>query len=67
MFVYPTEFESRGIFSDSVTKYSTLGLFLFQLMMFGLFVQIFGREFTICSIILLVGELITMITFRQFN
>lgn len=29
VFVYPTEFISRGIFANAVSKYSTIGLFLF--------------------------------------
>jgi len=42
MYVYPTEFESKGILASAVTNYSTFGIFLYQIMMFGLFATIFG-------------------------
>ncbi len=42
MFVYPTEFESKGILAGVVSNYSTLALFLYQIMMFGLFINAFG-------------------------
>ena len=65
--MYPTEFQSRGIFAEAVSRYSMFGLFLFQLMMFGLFTSIFGKEFIIASIILLIGELISLIVFKLLN
>lgn len=36
-------------------------------MMFGLFTTVFGDEFIIASIILIVGEIISLIVFKIFN
>lgn len=35
--------------------------------MCGLFTSIFGKDFTVASIILLVGEILYMIVFRLFS
>mmetsp|Transcript_20637 Transcript_20637/g.19626 ORF Transcript_20637/g.19626 Transcript_20637/m.19626 type:complete len:152 (+) Transcript_20637:1173-1628(+) len=67
VFVYETEFESGGIFANQVITYSTFGLFLFQLVMFGLFASIFGSEFIVLNIILLVFEVISMVSLRMFD
>ena len=67
MYVYPTEFESKGTLTENVSKYTTIALFLFQIMMFSLFTTIFGNEFTIASIILIIGEAISLIIFRVLN
>ena len=67
MYVYPTEFESKGILASAVTNYSTFGIFLYQIMMFGLFATIFGQEFTIASIILILGEILSLIVFKLLN
>jgi hypothetical protein len=36
-------------------------------MMFGIFTTIFGKEFIIASIILIFGEIISVILFKIFN
>lgn len=64
MYVYPTEFESRGILADAVSSYSIFGLFFFQIIMFGFFATIFGKEVTWASMILLLGEIIYFIIFK---
>ena len=67
MYVYPIEFESKGILASAVSTYSTFALFLFQIMMFGLFSTIFGKEFIIASVILIIGEIISLIMFKILN
>ena len=67
VFVYNTEFESRGNLGQAVIRYSTFGLVLYQLIMCGLFTSIFGRDFTVASFILLIGEILYMVVFRLFS
>src|SRR5437763_5314331 len=67
MYVYPTEFESRGILADAVSSYSIFGLFVFQIVMFGFFSTIFGKELTWASMILLLGEVIYILIFKFVN
>ncbi|CDW80277.1 integral membrane protein [Stylonychia lemnae] len=67
LFVYNMEADSRGNLGQAVIRYITFGLLLYQLIMFGLFTSIFGRDFTVASIILLVGEILYMIVFRIFS
>lgn len=67
MFVYNTEFESRGNLGQAVIRYCTFGLVLFQLIMCGLFTSIFGSDFIMASLILLVGEILYMVVFRLFS
>ena len=67
VYVYRTEFESTGTFSEAVMKYTTFGFLLFQLIMCGLFTSIFGQDFIAASAILLVGEIFYMIVFRLFS
>lgn len=67
MFVYQTEFESRGNVGQAVIRYTTFSLILFQAIMCGLFTSIFGRDFIVASIILLFGEILYMIIFRVFS
>lgn len=67
MFVYQTEFESRGNVGQAVIRYATFSLILFQAIMCGLFTSIFGRDFIVASIILLFGEILYMFIFRLFS
>jgi hypothetical protein len=67
LFVYQTEFQSRGNVGQSVIRYTTFSLVMFQAIMCGLFTSIFGRDFIIASIILLLGEILYMIIFRVFS
>lgn len=67
VFVYPSEFESRGVLAGSVIKYTAFGLFMFQLSMCGIFTSIFGRDFVIASLILVVGEILYMIVFKFYS
>lgn len=67
MYVYPTEFESKGTLTGNVSTFTTVALFLFQIMMFSLFTTIFGNEFTIASIILVMGEALSLIIFKVLN
>lgn len=67
MYVYPTEFESRGLLADAVTSYSIFGLFLFQILMFGFFSTIFGKELTWASLVLLFGEIVLVTMFKFIN
>ena len=67
VFVYPSEFQSKGVLADSVVKYTAFGVFCFQLSMCGLFTSIFGKDFVIASTILVGGEIFYMMVFRLFN
>lgn len=67
VYVYQTEFESIGTFGEVVLKYSTFGIIVFQLIMCGLFTSIFGQDFIVSSLILLVGEIFYMVVFRFFS
>lgn len=67
LFVYNTEADSRGVLGTAIIRYITFGLLLYQLIMCGLFTSIFGQDFTIASIILLVGEILYMFVFRLFS
>lgn len=64
MFVYPTEYESDGQLARLVSSYSLLGIFLFQITMFGFFVAIFGNQLAWASLILITAE-VTYYLFRK--
>ena len=63
IFVYPTEFLSKGIIQTSVTSFTTFALLLFQILMFTFFTTIFGDDFFIAAGILLCGEVIMIFVF----
>ena len=66
MFVYPTEYESIGELSEVVSSYSLLGIFLFQITMFGFFSSIFGEQLTGTSFLLIAVEIIYYIGTKIF-
>jgi hypothetical protein len=65
--IYPYEFESNGVLATSITKYVAMGIFFFQICMFGLFSLIFSGDLVIASVIVVIGEIMYMIIFRFLN
>lgn len=64
IWVYPKEFDSKAKLTITTSSYVMVALFLFQILMFGLFTAVIGKEFIVASIILLIGEGISICIFR---
>ena len=67
LFVYQTEFQSRGVLGRAIIRYTAFAIFLFQIIMCGLFTAIFGQDFVISSVILIFGEILFMISYKLIS
>eukprot|EP00347_Sterkiella_histriomuscorum_P005148 403357711 len=67
MYVYQTEFQSNGVLGRAIIRYTIFALILFQVIMCGLFTSIFGQDFLISSIILIIGELLFIVSYKLLS
>lgn len=67
IWVYPKEMDSTSRTHATSSGFLMFALFLFQILMFGLFTAVIGREFIVASLILLVGEIISIFIFRYVS
>lgn len=66
--VYTNEFDSSGKIGSSVIYYLAFGIFLFQIVMCGIFTSIFQvGNLGIASAIVVFGEIFYMMVYRFFN